>query len=1382
MSRSSSKSRPAPHAVGPPSSARIRIANENVTPDREGPVPSSLSLLTARRPSWAPPLYDHTQEISAGLASYRDVPSFGMTKSAHPSSSPEDGGNFRRSLQIDMKELVGDAVGNMSISPASRDIVLAARRGLFIIDLEGPLEVPRFLPQGGTWDVADVQWNPHRVRAEYIVSTSSEKLLIWNLMMVGKTSVEHILHSHYRAITDINWHTSEPDTVASVGIDAWVWSWDLREPRKPVLGLCAFNAGGTQVKWNRQDANVLASSHMNEVLIWDRRKGSLPTARIGAHTAKIYGIDWAHSRKHDLVTCSLDKTIKVWDAHDAPSFSLNQFSQAEIQPRSTISTQYPVWRARNLPFGHGVLSLPQRGGTTLEMYALEGSDVGTPVDVFEGHADVVKEFVWRKGGLEGGEYQLITWSKDRTLRFWPVDAETMEKVGHTAATPHPHSQRSRFFTDESFRHPPTVPGASPSLLSGPIGPRGILAEGRASVAPPRVPVTTITGASILMSRDKGHNPVLQPHHGSAARGRGALLLDAPGSAALNIPGVTLQPHVQLSGGTPATMTMTRGHALGGRSARMDAFQWLASIKVGERREDSASGPESRVASGERAVERDESDPPSQRRKRSESRVREGDGTQSLQDEITSALTKLQTTKIRLEKHDLTKRRTCTLGLHGPWGESSSVSVFIRVSFRFPKSYPQSGVPDIDLERNPLISMQSRAFMLRRLKGIRERRRPCLEACLRFLLFGDEDERVGVPRGIDSESSNEEEDDAQKGGGRKSRDFTVSLLRNNKNLAEPRTSQGVFGPNGELVCFFRAPPRIVRNPKNEISASPAATPASRASPSAQRLFQSPALLSDAVRRLGMAAIDRDRRLDSLSQSSGDNDTTTRIMTNLLTFSSHQHNRRESTAASTNSLPTANPNYAKVSVPTRRSTVFIEVPADAVFARRKVAEAYVFGCNGESVGAICEANVKIAHEHGQWNHERVWRILGGLFPTSVTNGTGPTKVARRIIDSLYKEYCASHDVQMLAMLGIILLRAFTLPADTGKHFIYSLGSPNTPSANEPLASTPTTTEGDYFSLARRKDPRATALSPGWPRLSSTSPTAPPLINSSLSISSSSRGSWSSLFNPGSMRHFMSGVQESISTPLALDHLQLPTRTPMPVPSPLPGSESTGPVVLRLDSPRRNKGSASSMSPVSKSWSDSPVLATLAKPIAPFSSTVHGRRPTFSQVINPKQVVQEKRLVVDEKDIKEEPTTFDQQILAQYKCHVLAYAEMLFRWQLLNKRLELLKSAKITTFHANNRDAVFDVQHACGKGNRTLDPHTGSCQHCGLRTLKPRCSLCRLPVKGLSRTCGNCLHVTHLRCWQGAGSDLCGSGCGCRCRGRTYEPHPDPQVQSPTTASSL
>jgi hypothetical protein len=74
------------------------------------------------------------------------------------SDGSEGGSNFQRQVQIDLSRLIGDAVGNMSISPTSRDLVLAARRGLYIIDLQDPEALPRFLAQGGTWDCADVQW------------------------------------------------------------------------------------------------------------------------------------------------------------------------------------------------------------------------------------------------------------------------------------------------------------------------------------------------------------------------------------------------------------------------------------------------------------------------------------------------------------------------------------------------------------------------------------------------------------------------------------------------------------------------------------------------------------------------------------------------------------------------------------------------------------------------------------------------------------------------------------------------------------------------------------------------------------------------------------------------------------------------------------------------------------------------------------------------------------------------------------------------------------------------------------------------------------------------------------------------------------------------
>lgn len=132
-------------------------------------------------------------------------------------------------------------------------------------------------------------------------------------------------------------------------------------------------------------------------------------------------------------------------------------------------------------------------------------------------------------------------------------------------------------------------------------------------------------------------------------------------------------------------------------------------------------------------------------------------------------------------------------MHGPWGEGTSV--FIRISFTFPRDYPQAsypgGVPQVDLERNPLIPIKTRILILRRLKAIRERQRPCLEACLRFLLFGCEDESaITAPVNADSESSSDDYPTT-----RRPRGSTESLHRGDKNLAEPRTSQGVFGANG-----------------------------------------------------------------------------------------------------------------------------------------------------------------------------------------------------------------------------------------------------------------------------------------------------------------------------------------------------------------------------------------------------------------------------------------------------------------------------------------------------------------------------------------------------------------------------------------------------------
>ena len=164
---------------------------------------------------------------------------------------------------------------------------------------------------------------------------------------------------------------------------------------------------------------------------------------------------------------TIDKTIKFWTVPElGPSLvdsNVEFYSSvaAPDTPTHTVSTCYPVWRARNLPFGHGVLALPQRGQNTLDMYGTQSDTV--PVETFAGHDDVVKEFVWRvRGGddelFDDREFQLVTWSKDRTLRIWPVGRDITEKVGFKYGAPIKVIQSRKGAADITYTRAPNAEG------------------------------------------------------------------------------------------------------------------------------------------------------------------------------------------------------------------------------------------------------------------------------------------------------------------------------------------------------------------------------------------------------------------------------------------------------------------------------------------------------------------------------------------------------------------------------------------------------------------------------------------------------------------------------------------------------------------------------------------------------------------------------------------------------------------------------------------------------------------------------------------------------------------------------------------------------------
>ncbi|KAH6903445.1 vacuolar membrane protein [Coprinopsis sp. MPI-PUGE-AT-0042] len=1128
---------------------------------------------------------------------------------------------------IDMSPLVGDAVGNMSISPS--------RKGLYIIDLENTEKRPRFLPQGGTWDVADVQWNPHPSHSQYIVSTSSEKMLIWNLGITGRSAIEHVLKSHYRAITDFNWHTTECDIVASTGIDSWIWVWDLRNPRK--AGLWTISLQG---RWNASQMestrpNVLASAHGNEVLIWDRRRGSRAQRN-----------PWLKSRR----------IIPVWRARN---LLLGKASSAFLNEERHGSRC--MQGANDLP---RILrsSKPSKATPTSSRNSCGGRPMST-------------------------NSKLVTWSKDRTLRFWPVGSEVMKSVGHMPEIAPSFSYRD--VSEGIAAHTRT-----PQLLSAPIGNRSILAEVRAGAGP------------------YSPNLITQPHTGSSARG---LAQDSHRLSPTASGATPTEPVSRARGGT-----MSRGAVTGKSVAGIEPVAWLSHVKVAKRGSSSGAGSaEPGSTSRASSIDTRGEDPSVRNRSVSRSRAtedgREGDGGPSLQDEC----------------HDLTKKRTVTLGLHGPWGESSSV--FMRVTFTFPPKYPMAphpeGTPSVDLERSPLVSQRDRAYVLKRLKVIREN-----ESDLAWKLVSSFFHPAKDGRMLDSESSDDDVDNVERKK-KKGKGMTVSILRTHKNMAEPRTSQGSFGPNGELICFFRSAPRRVvqrtilrgvpETSSEDHTVQEQKTPAQE-SLQQSRLFQSPALVSDAVRRLRFAASDQPAQANN-----GEGDfNILRTMTNLLTVS--QDRIRPGTGGNSRNWPFQ---------PVLRSSIFMSDTINGGGPDRSVAMLYAF--TAETLGQICEHNAFVARECGRYDHERVFRMLRSLFkPYSGREDAEDAddnsksfvcdRMGLRIVERLYDKLAAQKDIQMLAMVSIMMLQTpqgsrKVLPKPTSR-----------PKPEFRIAEPPPLkkTVSDYFALDILTQCSQSALSQlGFSR-------RPICYTHSCVVD---QLPWFLVQLYQRWKAVCNGIQEGLTTPTEY-------------PAPLTEHGEAGPEHCgALQKRRVRKDSSKQVSPASvtsKSWSDGqPPSRTLS---ISFSSAGHKRSGNL-RVTDISPSVQEKRRIVFNPDFREEESPapgFSDALIMQFHQHVYLFTQ----------RLELLKAAEELrpSLPLNGSQHLVGVIRRCARSGcgAPLDNKLHCCSICGTPASKPACTICRLPVKGLSRNCLRCLHVTHISCWNKLDVPICPTGCGCFC----------------------
>lgn len=177
--------------------------------------------------------------------------------------------------------------------------------------------------------------------------------------------------------------------------------------------------------------------------------------------------------------------------------------------------------------------------------------------------------------------------------------------------------------------------------------------------------------------------------------------------------------------------------------------------------------------------------------------------------------------------------------------------------------------------------------------------------------------------------------------------------------------------------------------------PPPPPAEEDAPQSLRIFQSPSLISDAVRRLALSSSDRQPRNLELRRAGDKNNNILRIMTNLLTFSQSQQ-KAHPKEGETKPLGEILKSYALLSATPRRSMIFLASTLNLAGSDRTVAVDYIF-ISEVSLSDACQKNAMFARNHGRTDHERAFRTLDAVFASSSSEGSS-NSLGIRIIQDL------------------------------------------------------------------------------------------------------------------------------------------------------------------------------------------------------------------------------------------------------------------------------------------------------------------------------------------------------------------------------------------------
>ncbi|KAI9293467.1 WD40 repeat-like protein [Neoconidiobolus thromboides FSU 785] len=129
---------------------------------------------------------------------------------------------------------------------------------------------------------------------------------------------------HQGSIEDLQWSPSEANVFSSCSSDCSVKIWDIRNKKRPALGITAHSADVNVITWNKKVNYLLASgSDDGSFSVWDLRtfsnsKTPTPVATFKWHSAPITSIEWHPTEESIIGVSGADDQVSLWDLSVEP--------------------------------------------------------------------------------------------------------------------------------------------------------------------------------------------------------------------------------------------------------------------------------------------------------------------------------------------------------------------------------------------------------------------------------------------------------------------------------------------------------------------------------------------------------------------------------------------------------------------------------------------------------------------------------------------------------------------------------------------------------------------------------------------------------------------------------------------------------------------------------------------------------------------------------------------------------------------------------------------------------------------------------------------------------------------------------------------------------